>query len=74
MEDNNTLRAFDHTLIAICYLATLAGILAMFGRYTEALGFGGVVMGLIGMIKLPTARNVTVDNTTANPVQVEPAS
>lgn len=42
--------AFVATLIAICYLATVAAILAAKGQYTEALGMGGVLTGLIGVI------------------------
>jgi len=73
MEDNHGLLAFYATLIAICYLATVAAILAYSGKYAEALGFGGLTTGLIGVIKLPASRTVTVENTASNPVPVERA-
>lgn len=71
--ERDQLHAFYATLAAICYLATIAAVLAMYSKYTEALGFGGIVMGLIGMIKLPSARNVTIDNKPSDPVPVEGA-
>jgi hypothetical protein len=73
MEDSATLKAFYATLAAICYLATVAAILAFNAKYAEALGFGGLTTGLIGVIKLPSSRVVTVDNPPSNPVPVEPS-
>lgn len=42
--------AFIATLVAICFLATVAAVLAFNGKYSEALGMGGVLTGLIGVI------------------------
>lgn len=50
MSERHTLIAFLSVLSAICYLATIAAILAWFGRYAEALGFGGLTTGLVGLI------------------------
>jgi hypothetical protein len=63
---------FYAILVAICYLATVAAVLAFFGKYAEALGFGGLTTGLIGVIRQPTDRqSVTVDNTASDPIPVE---
>lgn len=72
MADRSSLHAFYATLAAICYLATVAGVLAYFGRYAEALGFGGLTTGLIGVIRMPSNRSVTVENDPTDPVPVEP--
>lgn len=50
LRQRDALLAFIATLIAICYMATVAAILAANGKYTEALGMGGVLTGLIGVI------------------------
>lgn len=50
MNERHSLLAFSATLIAICYLATIAAWLAYNGRYAEALGFGGLTTGLVGVI------------------------
>ena len=73
MEDNHSLYAFYATLAAICYLVTIGAVLASIGRYSEALGVGAAVTGLIGVIKLPSARTVTIDNPPSAPVPVETA-
>lgn len=71
--EKSQLYAFYATLAAICYLATIVAGLAFISRYTEALGFGGIIVGLIGVIKLPSTRTVTIDNTPAQPVPVDPS-
>lgn len=48
--DRQSLVAFALLLSAICYLATIAAILAFYGRYAEALGFGGLTTGLVGVL------------------------
>lgn len=50
MNDRHSLVAFCATLGAMCYLATIAAALAYTGRYAEALGFGGLTTGLVGVI------------------------
>jgi hypothetical protein len=50
MSEKHSLIAFIGILIAICYLATIAAFLAYSGRYAEALGFGGLTTGLVGVI------------------------
>jgi hypothetical protein len=48
--DRHSLVAFCAILFAICYLATIAAILAWSERYAEALGFGGLTTGLVGVL------------------------
>ena len=77
MNEKHTIWAFYGTLAAICYLATVAAILAYHGRYAEALGFGGLTTGLIGVLgtfKPRTAsdnQQVTVTNSDDQPVPVK---
>lgn len=65
----------------IAYLATLAALVVVFiaalviaalapgllGKM-EGFGLGTITGGLIGVLKLPTQRNVTVDNAPEDPV------
>lgn len=44
------LRAFAILVLAICYLATVGAVLAYHERYAEALGFGGLTTGLVGVL------------------------
>jgi hypothetical protein len=50
MNERHSLIAFCAILFAICYLATIAAVLAYTARYAEALGFGGLTTGLVGVI------------------------
>ena len=50
MSEKHSLIAFCAILGAICYLASIAAALAYTGRYAEALGFGGLTTGLVGVI------------------------
>ena len=50
MTERHNLIAFGILVGAICYLATIAAILAFYGRYAEALGFGGLTTGLVGVL------------------------
>lgn len=50
MSERHTLIAFCAVLTAICYLASIAAFLAFQGKYAEALGFGGITTGLVGVI------------------------
>lgn len=53
MTDDRELRAFYAALAAICYLVTIAAVLAAFGKYTEAIGVGAAVTGLLALMKSP---------------------
>lgn len=48
--ETHNLIAFGMILIAIMYLATVAAVLAWNGKYAEALGFGGLTTGLVGVL------------------------
>jgi hypothetical protein len=50
MNERHSLIAFCAILVAICYLATIAAYLAYHAKYAEALGFGGLTTGLVGVI------------------------
>jgi hypothetical protein len=65
----------------IAYLATLAALVIVFiaaliaaargVTVGEAFGLGTVLGGLIGVLRIPSQRNVTVDNPASDPVNVE---
>ncbi len=79
MNERQTLVAFVVLVCAICYLATVAGVLALYGKYAEALGFGGLTTGLVGVLGTfkprttnpDTPQPVTVANGPQDPVPVE---
>lgn len=50
MTERHNLIAFCALLGAICYLATVAAVLAAQGKYTEAIGFAGITTGLVGVL------------------------
>lgn len=70
----------NHQLIA--YLATLAALVIIIGATLvamkngvtvgESVGVSIAIGGLIGVLKLPTQRSVTVDNAASDPVPVTP--
>lgn len=65
-------RAFLACLIALVSVVGIAAFLAFYGKYTEALGVGAVVTGLIGIMRQPQAiSEVKVSNDPAHPVPVE---
>lgn len=73
MSDRHTLIAFCSVLAAICYLATIAAVLAWQKRYVEALGFGGLTTGLVGVIgtfrpRAPTANAEQAGTVNQGPV------
>lgn len=68
MNDRHNLVAFVAILVAICYLATIAAILAYTKRYAEALGFGGITTGLVGVIGTFKPRQATANVEKANTV------
>ena len=75
MKDHGQLAAYLATLAAlvVIFLAVLivsAFAPAVLGK-VEMLGVGTVTGGLIGVLRLPTQRSVTVDNAASDPVPVE---
>lgn len=72
MTDRQPLIAFGLLLFAICYLATVAAWLAAQGKYAEALGFGGITTGLVGVLGTFRPKGaVTIDQPANQPVPVE---
>lgn len=47
---HETIIAFTLLIFAILYLATIAAVMAFHGKYSEALGFGGLTTGLVGIL------------------------
>lgn len=75
MSEKYTLVAFLSTLLAIVSLVVIGAIMATRGQDAEALGIGGAVIGLIGLIgtfkpttRPPENQNVTVTNQPEQPV------
>lgn len=71
MTAREQLIAYLATLLAIVLLVLIAALLARTGRSLEAVGVGGAITGLIGVIRMPSTRSVTVDNPPSNPVPTE---
>lgn len=71
MTQRHSLIAFSLLLLAICYLATVAAWLASQGKYAEALGFGGLTTGLVGVIGGFRPKTDTPAGTPADPVNVK---
>jgi hypothetical protein len=65
-DEKHSLIAFLALLVAICFLALVAAFLAFHERYAEALGFGGLTTGLVGVIGTfkPRTVNGTSQETT----------
>jgi hypothetical protein len=61
MNERHILFAFLATLLAIVVLVITGAIMAANGKPTEALGIGGAVTGLIGVIGTMKPRNVLSD-------------
>lgn len=59
MNERHSIIAFLALLTAICYLATAAAWLASGGKYAEALGFGGLTTGLVGVLGTFRPRSTT---------------
>lgn len=55
------LRAFYAVIWAVCYLTTIAAILAYNGRMTEAVGVGAAVTGLLALARSPARAGVNVE-------------
>lgn len=73
MTQKHSLVAFSLLLGAICYLATVAAWLASQGKYAEALGFGGITTGLVGVIGTFRPRTNEPSGTPSDPVSVKDA-
>ena len=76
MTERHSLIAFSTLVGAICYLATIAAILAYNGKYAEALGFGGLTTGLVGVLGTfrPKQSGNEPAGTPNDPVSVENVS
>lgn len=61
MNERHILIAFLATLVAIVVLVIVGAIMAANGKPVEALGIGGAVTGLIGVIGTFKPRNVAGD-------------
>jgi uncharacterized membrane protein YjjP (DUF1212 family) len=63
------------TLVLVFIAALIAGAMApvVLGKF-EAFGLGTITGGLIGVLRIPASRSVTVDNAANDPVPVEPKS
>lgn len=61
-------------LIVVVIAGLIAGAIApgLIGKI-EAFGFGTITGGLIGVLRIPASRQVTVDNPPTQPVPVEGA-
>lgn len=62
MNEKHAIIGFSILVFAICFLASVAAWLAFNGKYVEALGFGGLTTGLVGVLgsfrpKLPPEHN-----------------
>lgn len=68
--------SFLATLLAL--LIVYMGTLVFAAQYPniigkiETFGLGTITGGLIGILRIPSQRNVTVDNPPSDPVPVEP--
>lgn len=73
MTAREQLIAYLATLGAIVVLVGIAAFCAASGRSLEAVGVGAAVTGLIGVIRMPTSREVHVANAPSDPVPTTPA-
>ncbi len=77
MKEHEQIISFLATLLAllVVYVGTLffaANYPEIIGK-VETFGLGTITGGLIGILRIPSNRNVTVDNTPAQPVPTDPA-
>lgn len=69
MTAREQLIAYVATLLTLCFVVGGALFAAGHGvTVTEAFGLGAVTGGLIGVLRIPSARNVTIDNPPTDPV------
>jgi hypothetical protein len=50
MTQHHSIIAYIATLVAVVLMVAISAWLAAYGRYSEALGVGGAVTGLIGVL------------------------
>lgn len=73
MTPQNRYRAFIATLIAMIVMFGLSCLLLWLGRSVEAIGIGGVMMGLLSLLGVLVGAkqdSVTIDNPPEKPVNV----
>ncbi len=75
MTPREQLTAYLATLGALVLVLTVALVTgaiapAVMGKM-EVFGLGTITGGLIGVLRIPSARNVTIDNAPDNPIPVE---
>jgi len=68
MSTQNPHAPFYATLFAICYLATVAAALSAVGKYTEAIGLGAAVTGLLALARMPSATTQPTATTTSGDI------
>ena len=73
MQERHILIAFLATLAAIVVLVAMGAYMSASGKPTEALGIGGAVTGLIGVIGTFKPRTPNQDVTVTNPPE-DPAN
>ena len=73
MTDRDNLIAFLAVLVAIVLLVALGAWMSISGRSTEALGIGGAVTGLIGVIGTFRPKNPTANVENAGTVNQAPS-
>lgn len=75
MKNYEQLISFLATLLAL--LIVYVGTIFMAAKYpsiiskVDAFGLGTITGGLIGILRIPTTRSVTVDNAPSHPVPTE---
>jgi hypothetical protein len=71
-ERNQQLVAYLATLGALCFVFLAALVIAAFSPgiigKIEAFGLGTITGGLIGVLRLPQQRSMTIDNQPSDPV------
>jgi hypothetical protein len=77
MTSREQLWAYLATLGALVAVIVVALVIAanvpeVMGKM-EVFGLGTVTGGLIGVLRIPAGRNVTIDNAPTDPVPVDPA-
>lgn len=71
--DDYQFRIFKYSLWALCYISTLWAVLSALGFSTETSLLTVVLGGLLGLMKVPSQKSVTVDNKASDPIPVEDA-
>jgi len=65
LNERHQLHAFYAIVVAVCYLTTMAAVLAYMGKMTEAVGVGAAITGLFALANTPRrSSGPTVENAT----------